>query len=188
MLRDLVALFAPRARVLAGDALLDRPVRWVHVTDLIDPSPYLTPGDLVLTNGIWRRRPADSSTFVGAIARAQASALGFGVRSQSARTPTDLVEACDRAALPLIEVTHDTPFTAFSEAVASYFADQRQRGLVRALRRDQALLSSLAQGTGLAGVLSMLARDHRLRLQLLTFGGQVLAPGPGSTGTGCADR
>jgi purine catabolism regulator len=171
--------------VLVGHALLDRPVRWVHPTDLMNPTQYLRAGDLVLTNGVWRRRPADSMRFVRALARAGAAALGFGLRTASSTTPADLIEVCDRHGLPLIQVPHDMPFSAFSEAVAGYFADERQSGLIRALRRDQAMLSSLAQGTGLAGVISMLARDYQLRIGLLTHGGQVLA---GTTPSGKADE
>jgi sugar diacid utilization regulator len=182
VLADLVAVFAPRVRVLSGTALLDRPVRWVHATDLLDPSPYLKAGEMVLTNGVWRRRPADSERFVESLTRAGASALGFGVMTATARTPADVIEACDRAGLPLVEIPYDMPFRELSEAVATYFSEERQRGLIQALRRDQAMLSSLAQGAGLAAFLNMLARDYRLPLALLTHGGQVLASTPPGVG------
>jgi len=38
--------------VLAGASELDRPVRWVHTTELVDIGPLLRGGDLVLTTGI----------------------------------------------------------------------------------------------------------------------------------------
>ena len=40
--------------VVAGHDHLDRPVRWVHSTELVDIGPLLRGGDLVLTTGIAR--------------------------------------------------------------------------------------------------------------------------------------
>ena len=36
------------------DGALDRPIRWVHTTELADPSRYLQGGELILTTGVWR--------------------------------------------------------------------------------------------------------------------------------------
>ena len=40
--------------VVPGPAgALDREVLWLHNTELPDPSPYIRPTELVLTNGLW---------------------------------------------------------------------------------------------------------------------------------------
>jgi purine catabolism regulator len=36
----------PGLRVLAAEAALDREVRWVHVSELADPTPYLRGAEL----------------------------------------------------------------------------------------------------------------------------------------------
>jgi purine catabolism regulator len=38
--------------VLAGADALGRPVRWVHTSELDDPTPYLEGGELLLTTGL----------------------------------------------------------------------------------------------------------------------------------------
>jgi purine catabolism regulator len=38
-------------RVLVGESQLDSPVRWVHVTELLNPADFLEGGELVLTTG-----------------------------------------------------------------------------------------------------------------------------------------
>lgn len=53
-LRDLVDCRALGLRVLSGEEQLERKVRWVHVTELADPSAYLREDELVLTNGLTR--------------------------------------------------------------------------------------------------------------------------------------
>ena len=36
----------------ADEAALDRPVSWVHVSELVDPTPFLAGGELLLTTGL----------------------------------------------------------------------------------------------------------------------------------------
>lgn len=47
--RQLLAVPRFRLRLVAGEAGLDRPVRWAHSTELLDPGPYLRGHELVLT-------------------------------------------------------------------------------------------------------------------------------------------
>src|SRR5882757_8245376 len=61
----------------APEALL-RPVRWVAVTELADPRPFLTGGELVLTTGLRQRGAASQREFVRRLAERDIAALGFG--------------------------------------------------------------------------------------------------------------
>src|SRR2546427_9469200 len=38
--------------LLAGEANADAPVRWVHISELLDPTPWLSGGELLLTTGM----------------------------------------------------------------------------------------------------------------------------------------
>lgn len=171
---ELVERFSPEIKVLAGAARLDTPIRWVHATDLADPSPYLKGGELILTNGQWRHRKTDSEPFVDRLSVAGAAALGYGLRKAGTRTPPELVEACEAVGLPLLEIPHDMAFVTISEEVASDYAAKRERGLVGRLRRDEVLLRSVSRGGGVDDVLRILARGHRVDFVLVDRGGQTI--------------
>ena len=171
---ELVERFAPEIKVLASGPGLDAPIRWVHATDLADPSRYLKGGELILTNGQWRRRRSDSAAFVSSVAQAGVVGIGYGLRKAGTRTPADLVDACEAAGLPLLEIPHDMAFVSISEEVASDHAAQRERGLVGRLRRDEVLLRSVSRGGGLEEVLRILTRDYRLDFLLIDRGGQAI--------------
>ena len=49
-LRDLVRDLD--VSVLAGEPGVDAPVRWVHISELTDPTPWLSGGELLLTTGM----------------------------------------------------------------------------------------------------------------------------------------
>jgi PucR family transcriptional regulator, purine catabolism regulatory protein len=171
---ELVKRFSPEVIVLAGHDGLDASIRWVHATDLPDPSRYLRGGELILTNGQWRHRRADSERFVDSVSAAGVVAIGYGLTKAATRTPKDLIAACEAAGLPLLQIPHDMAFVAISEEVASDHAAQRERGLVGRLRRDEVLLRSVSRGGGLDGVLRILARDHGVPFVLVDRAGQTI--------------
>lgn len=174
-LRDLVAKQHLGLGVRAVEAGLDRPIRWVYVTDLKDPSPYLQGGELVLTNGLWRRRRADSDGFVARLASKDVCGLAYGRDEVTVDVPPDLIEACERHRLPLLDVRRPVSFTEISQAVAAGYAEERQADLLRAVSRSDALVNALAKGSGARGLLRVLQRDHGLSTALFDDLGNLLA-------------
>jgi PucR family transcriptional regulator, purine catabolism regulatory protein len=163
-------------------------VRWLFVTELRDPSPYLRGGDLVATNGLWRRRRADSRPFVERLARHGASGLVYGLEARTSRTPEDLVEACREHGLPLLELAHPHTFSAIAEAVADRRAADGRRRLDRALRRQEALLDAVTRGTRARGVLDVLRREDGLDAVALDAAGAVFAAAAGAGRLAAAAR
>ena len=82
--------------VAGPDDAVTREVLWLHNTELPDPSPYIRATELVLTNGLWRTS-VTAEQFVGALVRARASGLVFGLTEQTPSTPDDLIAACSAA-------------------------------------------------------------------------------------------
>ncbi|MGI5506026.1 PucR family transcriptional regulator [Lentzea sp. CA-135723] len=141
--------------VLCGADALDRPIRWAHVSELEDPTPYLVGEELLLTAGV--RLPSDVPAYVAGLVSSGASAIGFGVEPEFPEVPSSLVHACAAQGMPLLEVPPTTPFLAVSQAFAALLAEiavreQRmladsQRALTRAatrVRPVEAVLSTLA--------------------------------------------
>ncbi|MET3986092.1 PucR family transcriptional regulator [Streptomyces sp. PvR034] len=139
-------------RHLAGPAGAE--VHGVHASEMSDPSPYLLGGELLLTAGAALEDP---DAYVARLARAGTAALGFGVTPVHATVPPELVAACDRHGLPLLEVPAGTPFTAVARAVWRLMARARTRELSRITEAQQALAAAAARTDPVAAVLSRLA-------------------------------
>ncbi len=152
----------------------DRELLWLHNTELPDPSPYLRPGELVLTNGMWAEETSPES-FVDAVARAEGAGIVYGLREEAPTTPPALVEACRRTGLALAEISVTVPFTAVTRAAASILAESRVRDLSGAIRRSGALASAISSGTGASGVLEVVRKDHDLPLAVVDRTGRQLA-------------
>ena len=181
LLRDLLAHPALGLQLLhAGEdpaAALDRPVRWVYTTDLIDPGRYLTGGELVISGLVWRQEPADSERFVAAVAGAGAVALAAGAAVFHG-IPDDLVEACRRHDLPLLAVPEEVSFAAVTELVVGALTAARGDRLALTLGRQRRLLSAVAGGLGLDELAAEVSAATGVVIRVLSATGRAVVAGP----------
>jgi hypothetical protein len=166
--RDLLGLPALGLRPVAGLDRMDRSIRWVYTTDLLDPRRYLMGGELVLTSGTWHTEPADSKRFVAALADGGALALIAGFLGRGG-TPTDLRLACDRHSIPLFEVPEAVSFGEISEIVIGRIIEERGMSPGRSRR----LLTAVA--TSSTGLVETLAAELTAACGLFTITGRPVA-------------
>ncbi|MFF2776988.1 PucR family transcriptional regulator ligand-binding domain-containing protein [Streptomyces sp. NPDC058052] len=162
----LAALLARRElglRLLAGPG--DVALHWVHTSEMADPYPYLLGGELLMTAGVQLTDPA---RYVERVVEAGAAALGFGVTPVYDTVPEELVEACVRHGLPLIEVPPRTPFTAVARALWRLMAEARLHELRRVTEAQQSLATAAARPAPVPAVLGALA--SRLGGRAVLFG------------------
>jgi hypothetical protein len=160
-LRELLRL-RPDLVVRAGGAALDREIRWPHVSELMDPTPYLSGGELVLSAGVHLpRRKADIAAYAGRLARFGVTGLGFGIDPIHHVVPPALVEACEQHGLPLLEVPPSVPFISITEALATE-AETRHLADVRRLNAAQrALVAAATRPSATAAIVRRLADELR---------------------------
>ncbi|MGB4136473.1 MAG: PucR family transcriptional regulator ligand-binding domain-containing protein, partial [Microbacterium sp.] len=157
-LRTLLAQPALRLRLISPhlpDDALDRPVRWVHSTDLADPTPFLADDLALLTTGT-QFEDIPIAAYVDRVARRGVIALGFGTEVHRAGVPDELVAACDQRGIPLFEVPYETPFIAVARAHAEAIAEQAYARRTWALEAQRAL--AIAALRGLDAALTELSR------------------------------
>ena len=127
LLRDL------DVRVVAGEAGLDRAVRWVHISELADPTPWLSGGELLLTTGLQLGDDAQQRDYVARLVERGLTGLGFGAGfSHDARAAARCAAAAEAHGFPLFEVPYELPFIAVTEKA---FTPAGQRAVRRAAAR-----------------------------------------------------
>ncbi len=144
--------------VLAGREALDRPVRWVAVSELEDPTPFLEGGELVLTTGM-RLDAGNAGPYVERLVARGVAGLGFGVGLGHETIPEALVEAAARAGLPLVEVPRDTPFVAVGKTVSELIAAEQYDELSNAFAAQGRLTRAALRPEGPRAVIDRLARE-----------------------------
>jgi purine catabolism regulator len=153
-------------RLLAGEQGLDAPVRWVHITELEDPTPWMSGGELLLTTGLQLDTPKRQRAFVALLADHQLAGLGVGVGFSHAEVPPAMIEAAEARGLPLFEVPYELPFIAITERAFSAIVHEQYTVLRRAIAAHERLERVVLSERGLDGIAGALAT---------LIGGTVLA-------------
>ncbi|MDA8067045.1 MAG: PucR family transcriptional regulator ligand-binding domain-containing protein [Actinomycetota bacterium] len=144
-------------RLLAGEGNLDLPVRWVHMTELLDPTPWLSGGEVLLTTGMQLDTPARQREFVKLLADHQLAGLGFGTGFSHEQVPAALVTAARRRDFPVFAVPYETPFIAITEAAFSKLVNEQYAVLRRALSAQERLERVVLSERGLEALAGTLA-------------------------------
>ncbi|OIH95577.1 PucR family transcriptional regulator ligand-binding domain-containing protein [Curtobacterium sp. MCBA15_001] len=161
-----------------GHAGLDRPIAWVHSSDLPDPTPFLTRGQALLTTGTQFDPDADdphavADAYVRRLADQGVVALGFGTEVVRAGTPEALVTACRTHGLPLFEVPYETSFIQVVQANAEAVARDANARDAWAVAAQRAVALAAMRPDGLGATLAELSRQLDCWVGLLDASGRI---------------
>jgi PucR family transcriptional regulator, purine catabolism regulatory protein len=154
-LRDLLRDLA--VRVVAGEAGTGGAVRWVHISEIVDPTPWLSGGELLLTTGLQLSEPGAQRAYVERLAGHGLAGLGFGTGFTHETVPAPMVEVADELGFPLFEVPYEVPFIAVTEKAFSHLVNEHYAVLQRALSAHERLERIVLSERGLDGVAGALA-------------------------------
>jgi len=174
--RDILAVPNLALRLVAGEQNVGRPVRWVHISELEDPTPWLKGGELLLTTGAGiGGTPPSQRAYIRRLTDAGLAALGFGLGFSHDRVPRALVTAAGQAGFPLFEVPYPVPFIAITEAVFTRLLAEQYEVLQRAVEAEHALTRAVMEGSGVEGIADSLAHVVGGWALLLDLHGMPLA-------------
>ncbi|MEX1178754.1 MAG: PucR family transcriptional regulator [Nitriliruptor sp.] len=143
--------------LVAGRAGVDHrgPVRWAHIADAPDPTPWLEGGEVLLTTGIGVKDDADlQRRLVAALARREVVAIGFGIGVVLDEVPGAMLAACDEHELPLFTVPYEVPFIAVTRRVSHHTFAEHDATLRSAVALHRQVLAAVVDEAGIAGVLA----------------------------------
>src|SRR2546425_6771513 len=177
--RDLLRIPGLDLRLVAGEQGLKQAIRWVHVSELADPTPWLKGGELLLTTGIGvGRTQAAQRAYLSRLGSAGLSGLGFGLGFSFKKVPKALVDAAERRSFPLFEVPYAMPFIAITEAVFTRLVAEQYDLLSRSLEAEHTLTRAVLDGQGVHGIVRALVRAAGGWSVLLDLHGSPLAAVP----------
>jgi len=169
-------------KLVAGSEHADREIRWVHISELEDPTPWLSGGELLLTTGIQLTSPVKQRNFVELLAEMDVAGVGFGTGLSVKRLPKGLVEEAEARGLPLFEVPYEMPFIAITEYAFGKLVNEQYDVLQRASEVHERLERLVLQGKGIDQILESIAGAADGTALVLDAGGSEMARHPKGAG------
>ena len=151
------------------------PIRWVHISELEDPTRWLTGGELLLTTGIGLSTPARQRNYVARLAEHGLAGLGLGTGFEHKRLPKAMVAEAAERELPLFEVPYEMPFIAITERAFTELVNEGYGVLARGLALQERLERLVIEGRGLDEVIAAVGSAVDGSALLLDAGGARLA-------------
>jgi purine catabolism regulator len=173
---DILTVPGLALRLVAGEGGAGRPVRWVHISELEDPTPWLKGGELLLTTGTGvGATPARQRAYLKRLADANLAGLGFGLGFGYDKVPKALATAAEQAGFPLFEVPYPVPFIAITEAVFTRLLTEQYDVLQRAVDAERSLTRAVMEGGGVESIAASLSRLTGGWVLLIDLHGMPLA-------------
>ena len=137
---------------------INRPVRWVHVSEVADIAHLLRGGELILSTGVALPNTDDGLTrYISDLAAAQATGVVIELGRRFSTLPSALVQGAEAHNLPLIALHSEVPFVAITEAVHSIIVNAQIRQLQFGEVVHRTFHSLAAEGATLQNIIDQIA-------------------------------
>ncbi|WP_282945578.1 PucR family transcriptional regulator [Cellulomonas endometrii] len=160
--------------VAAEPDALDRPVTAAYITDLPDPSRFLSTGDVVLTSGLWLDRPDGAATFLGALAQQNVAALIIGL-IEIGVIPDEVIATCRARGLTLLTVSPGVSFRQIADEIAARQPGSATGLATRTMRFSRRIADTVSRGGGVAELLAQLGAEFSIGCWVIDETGVLLA-------------
>ncbi len=170
-------------RIVTDGQGLERTVRWVHVSELADPAPWLQGDELLLTTGLEISEDAAWREYVRRLAAVGLAGIGFGVGVAHAVVPPALIQEANRLGMPVLLVPLNTPYISISKAVSDLLTEERYDAISRAHTAQQELTRAAVAGS-IDTIVHEVARQLRGWAMFTDSEGRLKSAWP----TGAGDR
>lgn len=176
-LLDLDVLKRGRPEVLSGSRLDQRPVRWVHTSEIYEISPLLKGGEVLLTTGLGLvgAGPAALAEYARALADRSIAALVLELGRTFTGPPPALLDGARESGLPLITLRGIVPFVEITETVHAMLLSHEVARLRLARHVETVVTASLVAGAGLNDLLRNLAGLAECPVRLYGTDGHLVA-------------
>jgi PucR family transcriptional regulator, purine catabolism regulatory protein len=161
--------------LLSAEDAAETPVRWVHITELPDPTPWLSGGEMVLTTGLQLTSPKRQRDFARLLCDQHVAGIGFGVGIEHDEVPAPLLEEARSVGLPLFAVPYELPFIAITEKAFARLVNEQYEVLQRGIAIHKRLERLVIEERGLDELVAALSAAIGGAVMVLDARGDTLA-------------
>jgi purine catabolism regulator len=157
MLRELPVL--SKAQVVAGSGGLDRAVRWTHIIDHPDVTPWVQEGHLLLTTAFaLMLHPEEQAGLIHALNEKHLAGMMVNVGRYMLEIPPEMIAAAESVNFPLISLPWEVDFAEVTHAIHEHILREQYALAEQADHIHQTLTRIVLDGGDLAELTRTLAQ------------------------------
>ncbi|SDY00584.1 purine catabolism regulatory protein [Paenibacillus sp. CF384] len=142
------------ARLVAGREGIHHPVGWVHVLEITNVAPYVSPNDLILTTGLWlKQNEQERFAYMKQLIDQQAAGLCIEMGTTVDNIPKEIVELADLHHFPLIVFEQPVRFVEITQDVHALIINRQHQFLKELEVYSRKLQRLTLESTGIAQIL-----------------------------------
>jgi purine catabolism regulator len=161
--------------LLSGEEAAEAPVRWVHISELPDPTPWLSGGEMILTTGLQLTTPKRQRDFARLLCDHHLAGVGFGTGFTHEKVPEPLLEEAHAVGLPVFEVPYELPFIAITEKAFGRLVNEQYEVLQRSIAIHKRLERLVLEERGLDELVGAVSAAIGGAVMVLDARGETLA-------------
>jgi purine catabolism regulator len=161
--------------LLSGEDAADAPVRWVHISELPDPTPWLSGGEMILTTGLQLNTAKRQREFARLLCDHHLAGVGFGTGIEHDEIPGPLLEEARAVGLPLFEIPYELPFIAVTEKAFGRLVNEQYEVLQRGIAIHKRLERLVLEERGLDELVAAVSAAIGGAVMVLDGRGETLA-------------
>src|SRR3954463_11105354 len=155
--------------LVAGQDGAGAPIRGLPASDLPDPTPWLSGGELILTTGMQLDTPKKQRELVEKLSSHHVAGLRFRTGFEHHALPKALLKEARSQGFPVFAVPYALPFIAITEKAFTALVNEQYEVLQRSIAIHRRLERLLLEERGL---------DELVRAIAATIGGAVMVLDP----------
>jgi PucR family transcriptional regulator, purine catabolism regulatory protein len=161
--------------LLSGEDAAEAPVRWVHISELPDPTPWLSGGEMILTTGLQLTTAKRQRDFARLLSDHHLAGVGFGSGFSHDEVPEPLLEEARALGLPVFEIPYELPFIAITEKAFGRLVNEQYEVLQRGIAIHKRLERLVLEERGLDELVGAVSAAIGGVVMVLDARGETLA-------------
>ena len=161
--------------LLSGEDAAEAPVRWVHISELPDPTPWLSGGEMILTTGLQLTTAKRQREFARLLCDHHLAGVGFGTGFAHDEIPEALLEEARAVGLPVFEIPYELPFIAITEKAFGRLVNEQYEVLQRGIAIHKRLERLVLEERGLDELVGAVSAAIGGVVMVLDARGETLA-------------
>lgn len=145
-----------QARLAAGREGVERQVGWVHVLEITNVSPFVSPHDLILSTGLWLQSEEGREAYLMQLINRDAAGLCVEFGTSIHAIPESLIELANQYQFPLIVFEQPVRFVEITQDIHSLLINHQHQLLKSLETYSRELQQRTLQRTDMSAVLDLL--------------------------------